>query len=63
MGEDMALELEKATSASNSAFRVVCGKMIVNGNQNLHHEALFGKVLSWKRDHGGQQFRGPFKNR
>ena len=46
MGEDMALELEKATSASNSAFRVVCGKMIVNGNQNLHHEALFGKVLS-----------------
>lgn len=42
----MALELRKATSASNSAFRVVCGKMSVNGNQNLHGEALFGKVRS-----------------
>lgn len=42
----MSLELTKATSPSNSAFRVVCGKMVVNGNQNLHHEAIFGKLTS-----------------
>jgi AraC-like DNA-binding protein len=42
----MSLELSKATSPSNSAFRVVCGKMVINGNQNLHHEAIFGKLIS-----------------
>lgn len=42
----MSLELTKATSPSNSAFRVVCGKMAVNGNQNHHHEAIFGKLKS-----------------
>lgn len=40
----MGLELQKATSASNSAFRVVCGKMPVNGNQNVHHEGIFGRL-------------------
>lgn len=42
----MGLELQKATSASNSAFRVVCGKMPVTGNQNMHHEAVFGRLKS-----------------
>ncbi len=42
----MSLELYKATSPSNSAFRVVCGKMVVNGNQNVHHEAIFGRLKS-----------------
>lgn len=40
----MGLELKKATSASNSAFRVVCGKMPVTGNQNIHHEAVFFRL-------------------
>ena len=42
----MSLELYKATSPSNSAFRVVCGKMAVNGNQNVHQEAIFGRLKS-----------------
>lgn len=42
----MGLELKKATSPSNSAFRVVCGKLAVNGNQNVHHEAIFGRLKS-----------------
>lgn len=40
----MGLELSNSTSASNSVFRVVCGEMVINGNQNLHNEAVFGYV-------------------
>ncbi len=42
----MGLELNHSTSASNSVFRVVCGEMVINDNQNLHSEAVFGYVRS-----------------
>ena len=42
----MSLELKHSTSASNSVFRVVCGEMVLNGNQNIHNEAVFGYVRS-----------------
>lgn len=44
----MGLELLNSTSASNSVFRVVCGKMILSNKQNLHSEAVFGRVRSGK---------------
>ena len=40
----MSIELLNATSASNSAFRVVCGEMSLNDKCITHHEALFGHV-------------------
>lgn len=42
----MSIKLLHATSVSNSAFRVVCGMMQVDGNTVSHHEALFGIVKS-----------------
>lgn len=44
----MGLELLNSTSASNSVFRVVCGQMILSDKQNLHNEAVFGRVRSGK---------------
>ena len=40
----MSIELLNATSASNSAFRVVCGTMPHVEKTISHHEALFGHV-------------------
>ncbi len=40
----MSIELLNASSASNSAFRVVCGEMPLNDKSITHHEALFGHV-------------------
>ena len=40
----MSIELLNASSASNSAFRVVCGEMSLNDKCITHHEALFGHV-------------------
>lgn len=42
----MGLELLNASSASNSAFRVVCGTMPLIETQISHHEALFGHLKS-----------------
>lgn len=42
----MSLELYNATSPSNAAFRVVCGKMVITGKHNMHHEAVFCRVKS-----------------
>ena len=42
----MSIELLNATSASNSAFRVVCGEMTWNDKSISHTEALFGHVRS-----------------
>lgn len=42
----MSIELLNATSASNSAFRVVCGEMTWNDKSVSHTEALFGHVRS-----------------
>lgn len=42
----MSIKLLHATSVSNSAFRVVCGMMQMDGNIISHHEALFGIVKS-----------------
>ncbi len=38
----MSLDLLCATSTSNSAFRVVCGEMVVDDKQKIHNEAVFG---------------------
>ena len=40
----MSIELLNATSASNSAFRVVCGTMPRVEKSISHHEALFGHI-------------------
>lgn len=40
----MSIELLNATSASNSAFRVVCGDMAISDKSISHHEALFGHL-------------------
>ena len=40
----MSIELLNASSASNSAFRVVCGEMPLNDKSITHHEALFGHI-------------------
>ncbi|MBR1482199.1 MAG: helix-turn-helix domain-containing protein [Ruminococcus sp.] len=42
----MSIELLNATSASSSAFRVVCGEMIFTEKSISHHEALFGCLKS-----------------
>ena len=42
----MSIELLNATSASNSAFRVVCGTMPHVEKSISHHEALFGHIKS-----------------
>lgn len=42
----MSIELSHATSASNSAFRVVCGELIPGEGTFSHPEALFGYVRS-----------------
>lgn len=42
----MGIELLNATSASNSAFRVVCGEMSLSDEIISHQEALFGHVRS-----------------
>lgn len=42
----MSIDLLNATSASNSAFRVVCGEMALNDKSVSHTEALFGHVRS-----------------
>ena len=42
----MSIEILNATSASNSAFRVVCGEMSLSDKSITHHEALFGHVKS-----------------
>ena len=38
----MAMDLMHATSASNSAFRVVCGELKIDDNYRTHKEAVFG---------------------
>lgn len=38
----MSLDLLHATSTSNSAFRVVCGEMIIDDKPKIHNEAVFG---------------------
>ena len=42
----MSIELLNATSASNSAFRVVCGELVATQSTLSHSEALFGYVRS-----------------
>lgn len=42
----MSIKISHATSVSNSAFRVVCGEMMLDDSTVSHHEALFGTVKS-----------------
>ena len=42
----MSIKISHATSVSNSAFRVVCGEMMLDNSIVSHHEALFGTVTS-----------------
>lgn len=44
----MSIKIARATSVSNSAFRVVCGEMMLDNNFVSHREALFGIVKSGK---------------
>ena len=40
----MSIKIARATSVSNSAFRVVCGEMMLDNSIVSHREALFGLV-------------------
>ena len=42
----MSLKISHATSVSNSAFRVVCGEVMLDNSIVSHHEALFGIMKS-----------------
>jgi len=42
----MSIKISHATSVSNSAFRVVCGEMMLDSSIVSHHEALFGTLKS-----------------
>ncbi len=42
----MSIKISHATSVSNSAFRVVCGEMMLDNSVVSHHEALFGTLKS-----------------
>ena len=42
----MSIKISHATSVSNSAFRVVCGEMMLDNSIVSHHEALFGNFKS-----------------
>lgn len=42
----MSIKISHATSVSNSAFRVVCGEMMLDNSIVSHHEALFGTLKS-----------------
>lgn len=42
----MSIDLLNATSVSNSAFRVVCGEMLLKDDIISHQEALFGHIKS-----------------
>lgn len=42
----MSIELLHATSASNAAFRVVCGELVIRNNVTSHQEAVFGYLQS-----------------
>ena len=42
----MSIKISHATSVSNSAFRVVCGEMMLDNSIVSHHEALFGTIKS-----------------
>ena len=42
----MSIKISHATTVSNSAFRVVCGEMMLDNSIVSHHEALFGTVTS-----------------
>ena len=42
----MSIKISHATSVSNSAFRVVCGEIMLDNSIVSHHEALFGTVTS-----------------
>ena len=40
----MSIKISHATSVSNSAFRVVCGEIMLDNSIVSHHEALFGTL-------------------